>query len=265
MNESKIEVKDSYELSYSTQEIIDNQKIEAYYGIDYNNTGHQNLIGEFEHWIGMASVNSDSYKHFRRDSKGLSLNRFAFDLFLNANNYTTINQAAARLGLDMLSLRTLIVATWNPGSIRMENPIDYGVVQTSIFNNIHKEFESLRGTIFHDHTSYCDELHEAAEKKFKFKLKKRRCIIAEEILGESDYSFSIDIVTNQPISIRHRVPLNNLKPIILEPDHISSGLYQLEKKYFKDIALRGPIVELTNEQLKTKNEKFRKTIFDRER
>ena len=161
------------------------------------------------------------------------LNRCVLELFLQRRELTAIRTAAIRLGMDVESFRKTLTAALENNLVskaEAEGEFPEAHVYRASILRIHKRFPNLAKLTFGDYPSFCRRLHEEIREKLKVSVTTRFCPDSENSGDEhGDIGHDIDIITQEPMGLPHRVWFDTNKPIQLEPDCCSRSTYDKYK------------------------------------
>ena len=171
-------------LTSITSQFIGYDVVKKLYGIDRTD---KNLWGLFRGW-------GNLHRKDREIQNSTSIDRYAFEAFMQKSGLTTHRLAAVELGMTESSLRKLLDLLQEKG---IESPIisvSKSLLPQQYINSFYEQFEEMQHRVFSSHCDYCERLHKAIESKYSIAVEAVLCANAKAIV-EHDYTSTYDCLT----------------------------------------------------------------------
>ena len=217
-------------------------------------------LEELSKWFGI-SFGGDNYKILQQFqtwseqnmmaayTEPQTIDRCKFEIFLQTRQWMSKKSAALALAVTEPNLveilhsatsRNLIAAAESQG-------VFAGVYTSEFIAGFYKRFNSIRTTTFPNLDVFYVRLHHVIKETLGVTVQPVLCLTSE-ILGDSHYATSVDIITGEPMSQGFAVFLDTNKPLQLRPDACSALTYIKH-----EVTLRGCLLgrapNLTGEQV----------------
>lgn len=202
--------------------------LEAHHGVRLPD---EKLLGAWRVWAGTRR------RPVLIQSDGL-YDRYAFETFLQQEELLPVKWAAARLGMERSSFEEILAELEEKGRLPETRDLGASVVDERLVRNFQTLFPALRSTLFSNHNSFCESLHEAVKDDLGLTVAPLRCKTAEA-LEEDDFANDFDAITDWPMGLRYQVWLETGKPMNLRPDACSVLLFSRAKEELEPLVMAG--------------------------
>jgi hypothetical protein len=195
-----------------------------YYELDWPSSG--DLRHDYDKW-------ADLKKRRHKCPEG-EISRYEIEAFMQEKSVVPKKWMAAQLGTDAVSLDELLNRLPTIGMRRERYDVYPDLIDRSLPRDIVSSLPSLEFLTFSDHSSFCKRLHEELHRFLDIQVEPLFCATSV-CIGDNpkQYASNFDCITLDPISGRHQMWLDFLKPLNLPPDRCSKRLYAMNREELK--------------------------------
>jgi hypothetical protein len=220
--------------------------IEELLGVDV--LGDARLGSEFRSWsarfLGASQVE-------RPMGQGPQVHRHHLETFLLQNGLVSWKWAAVNLGLDTITLKTVVDRLEGIGSVlQLRTTFSDQLVRQREAALLFRAFPRLRGVLFSNHSRMCHALHEAIRTELKIDVEPVLCVTSAILDATPDTAAVFDAITLDPVGLRYQVWLDTKKPISLRADVCSLKFYAQHESELRDYVMAGSVPEQVDDRLR---------------
>lgn len=183
--------------------------MEDVYGIEL--VSNEELLGRVRRWAARPRrLQSPLLQH------GEGWHRQMFEAWFQAEEMLPLKWAAARLGMTRETFEETLAAGADRG---LWEWAEDQVVPERLVRDLHRSFSATRDRLFTDHNDRASRVQEAIRHELGVDVKAMMCATSQA-LGERPTAIAADydILTGEPMALRHTVWLDLKKAVHLRPD-----------------------------------------------
>jgi hypothetical protein len=178
-----------------------------------------------------------------------TINRLKFELFLQNNQWISKRNASLVWAMTPESFDRTLKAAAERFTIgeHEANGVYPDIFTADFVKNFFKRIPTLRSKVFPDVNVFYARFHEEVKKFFDVEVEPVKCVTSIA-LGQDNYGYIRDILTDKPMAAAFSVFLNTSKPIQLRPDTTSLLTYFAHEELIEPLRI-GHLAGVTSGQI----------------